>query len=182
MRRLGEFFKDVNNSIGFSESRGIVLFGIDDVVVVDTPENILVMDRYKSEELGSIYPDIVAALGSSSMEREKVHRPWGWYHNLEYGAGFKVKRIRVNSHSSISLQKHSHRSEHWVVVSGRALVTKGDEKSWLLKDESIFIRKGEVHRIENQDALPLDIIEVQTGDYLEEDDIVRYSDDYGRAD
>ncbi len=110
----------------------------------------------------------------------KVHRPWGWYDEIDAGERFKVKRIVVNPGASISLQKHHHRAEHWVVVRGTAHVTQGDEVRLLGENESTFIPLGHVHRLANPGKLPLEVIEVQSGSYLEEDDIVRYEDTYGR--
>ena len=109
-----------------------------------------------------------------------MHRPWGWYDEIDAGERFKVKRIVVNPGASISLQKHHHRAEHWVVVRGTAHVTQGDEVRLLGENESTFIPLGHVHRLANPGKLPLEVIEVQSGSYLEEDDIVRYEDTYGR--
>jgi mannose-1-phosphate guanylyltransferase/mannose-6-phosphate isomerase len=109
-----------------------------------------------------------------------VHRPWGWYDNIDEGDRFKVKRIQVKPKASLSLQKHNHRAEHWIVVTGTAEITNGDKVFTLTENQSTYIPVGEVHRLSNPGCIPLEIIEVQTGTYLEEDDIVRFQDSYGR--
>lgn len=111
----------------------------------------------------------------------KVHRPWGWYDSIDYGERFQVKRIVVNPGASLSLQMHHHRAEHWVVVKGTAEVTNGDQVLLLGENESTFIPLGHVHRLRNPGKLPLEIVEVQSGSYLGEDDIVRFEDTYGRV-
>jgi mannose-1-phosphate guanylyltransferase / mannose-6-phosphate isomerase len=110
----------------------------------------------------------------------KVHRPWGWYDSIDEGGRFKVKRIQVKPKASLSLQKHHHRAEHWVVVTGTAEITNGDKKILLTENQSTYIPLGETHRLANPGHIPLEIIEVQSGSYLGEDDIVRYEDNYGR--
>ena len=114
------------------------------------------------------------------QQHRKVHRPWGWYDSIDEGPRFKVKRIMVKPGASLSLQKHHHRAEHWVVVSGTAEVTCGDRKILLSENQSTYIPLGEVHRLANPGKVPLEIIEVQSGSYLGEDDIVRFEDNYGR--
>lgn len=111
----------------------------------------------------------------------QVHRPWGWYDSIDEGGRFKVKRIQVKPGASLSLQKHHHRAEHWVVVKGTAEITCGDKKLSLTENQSTYIPLGEVHRLANPGAIPLEIIEVQSGSYLGEDDIVRFEDHYGRS-
>jgi mannose-1-phosphate guanylyltransferase/mannose-6-phosphate isomerase len=111
----------------------------------------------------------------------KVYRPWGNYDSIDAGNGFQVKRILVNPGAKLSLQKHNHRAEHWVIVSGTASITCGKKKYVLKKNQSTYIPKGEIHRLENHETVPLEIIEIQTGDYLGEDDIIRLEDDYQRG-
>ena len=110
----------------------------------------------------------------------KVHRPWGWYDSIDEGHRFKVKRIQVNPKASLSLQKHQHRAEHWIIVKGTAEITNGEKTITLSENQSTYIPLGEQHRLSNPGNIPLEIIEVQSGDYLGEDDIIRLADDYGR--
>jgi mannose-1-phosphate guanylyltransferase/mannose-6-phosphate isomerase len=116
-----------------------------------------------------------------ALSHRKVHRPWGWYDNIEEGERFKVKRIHVKPGSSLSLQKHHHRAEHWIVVRGTAEITNGDEVLFLSENQSTYIPSGQVHRLANPGSIALEIIEVQSGPYLGEDDIVRLQDAYGRS-
>jgi mannose-1-phosphate guanylyltransferase / mannose-6-phosphate isomerase len=111
----------------------------------------------------------------------KIHRPWGWYDSIDEGSRFKVKRIQVKPKASLSLQMHHHRAEHWIVVTGTAEITNGDKVRTLTENQSAYIPLGEVHRLVNPGSIPLEIIEVQSGGYLGEDDIVRFEDTYGRT-
>jgi mannose-1-phosphate guanylyltransferase/mannose-6-phosphate isomerase len=141
----------------------------------------MVADKTRSQDV----KHIVAALQKSGREEHalhrKVHRPWGWYDNIDEAERFKVKRIMVNPGASLSLQKHQHRAEHWIVVNGSAEITNGNTVMFLAENQSTFIPMGEVHRLANPGSIPLEIIEVQSGLYLGEDDIVRFEDAYGRA-
>jgi mannose-6-phosphate isomerase-like protein (cupin superfamily) len=128
----------------------------------------------------TLFQDTILRLPKEAVNHHKVFRPWGYYDSLDVGDGFQAKRICVKPGEKISLQKHKHRSEHWVVVSGTAKITCGDKIYNLEKNQSTYIPKGEVHRLENEGAVDLEIIEVQTGDYLGEDDIIRLEDDYER--
>lgn len=172
---------DSHNTLVHATSRLVALVGVQDLIVVETPDAVLVTDRSRSQDV----KDIVNALQQQKREERslhrKVHRPWGWYDNIDEGGRFKVKRIQVNPGASLSLQKHHHRAEHWIVVSGSAEVTCGDKRILLSENQSTYIPLGEVHRLANPSKLPLEIIEIQSGFYLGEDDIVRYEDTYGRT-
>jgi mannose-1-phosphate guanylyltransferase/mannose-6-phosphate isomerase len=162
-------------------SRLVSVVGVEGVVVVETPDAVLVADRRRSQEVRQV----VAALEAQGREEKnlhrKVHRPWGWYDSIDSGPRFKVKRIMVKPGASLSLQMHHHRAEHWVVVSGTAEVTVGEQVITLTENQSTYIPLGQRHRLANPGKVPLEIIEVQSGAYLGEDDIVRFEDSYGRA-
>jgi mannose-1-phosphate guanylyltransferase / mannose-6-phosphate isomerase len=172
---------DVSNAYIQSDGRLVAAVGLDNVVIVDTPDALLVADRSRSQDVKKV----VEHLRLNKHESVKVHRtvarPWGTYTVLEEGEGFKIKRIVVHPGQSLSLQMHHHRSEHWVVVGGTARVTNGELILMLKANESTYIPAGNRHRLENPGLLDLVIIEVQSGDYLGEDDIVRFQDVYGRA-
>jgi mannose-1-phosphate guanylyltransferase / mannose-6-phosphate isomerase len=174
-------FSDSHDSLVHATSRLVSVVGLHDVVVVETSDAVLVSDRASSQDVKKI----VGALGSAQRgEHElhrKVHRPWGWYDSIDHGERFQVKRIMVKPGASLSLQKHHHRAEHWVVVSGTAEVTNGDKVILLAENQSTYIPLGRMHRLANPGKVPLEIIEVQSGSYLGEDDIVRYDDSYGRG-
>ena len=162
--------------------RLVSLVGVDDLIVVDTADALLVAARDQAQDV----KEIVAALKQSSRKEtsthRKVYRPWGSYDSVDEDEGFQVKRITVNPGASLSLQKHQHRAEHWIVVSGTAEVTRGDSVYVVSENESTFIPIGEKHRLSNPGKIPLKLIEVQSGDYLGEDDIERFDDVYGRVD
>ncbi len=167
---------DSRNTLVHATSRLVSLVGVDDLIVIETPDAVLVVDRTRSQDV----KHIVNTLGQQGREEHtlhrKVHRPWGWYDSIDEGGRFKVKRIQVKPGASLSLQKHHHRAEHWVVVTGTAEITNGDQKLLLSENQSIYIPLGEVHRLANPGSIPLEIIEVQSGSYLGEDDIVRFED------
>ncbi len=169
------------NTLVHANSRLVALVGVQNLVVVETPDVVLVADKSRSQDV----KHIVNALQQQKREEQtlhrKVYRPWGWYDSVDEGERFKVKRIQVKPGASLSLQKHHHRAEHWIVVSGTAEVTCGDKKILLSENQSTYIPLGEVHRLANPGKLPLEIIEIQSGSYLGEDDIVRFEDTYGRA-
>lgn len=168
------------NTLVHASSRLVSLVGVKDVIVVETPDAVLVADRSRSQDV----KHIVNALNAHGREERslhrKVHRPWGWYDSIDEGDRFKVKRIQVKPGASLSLQKHHHRAEHWIVVKGTAEITNGDKAVMLTENQSTYIPLGEVHRLANPGTIPLEIIEVQSGSYLGEDDIVRFEDYYGR--
>jgi mannose-1-phosphate guanylyltransferase/mannose-6-phosphate isomerase len=173
---------DSHNNLVHANSRLVSLVGVDNLVVIETPDAILVANKSRSQEV----KQIVAQLQSTNREEHtlhrKVHRPWGWYDSIDEGGRFKVKRIQVKPKASLSLQKHHHRAEHWIVVRGTAEITNGDKVLTLTENQSTYIPLGEVHRLANPGTIPLEIIEVQSGSYLGEDDIVRFEDTYGRLD
>ena len=155
--------------------------GSSNVVVVETPDAVLVVDRDRSQEIKHIVGELDRAGRTEQTLHRQVHRPWGWYDSIDSGARFQVKRIMVKPGASLSLQKHHHRAEHWIVVSGTAEVTNGDQVSILSENQSTYIPLGQIHRLANPGKVPLEIIEVQSGSYLGEDDIVRFEDTYGRV-
>ncbi len=171
---------DSRNTLVHATSRLVSLVGVEDLIVIETPDAVLVADRTRSQDV----KHIVNALSKQGRDEHtlhrKVHRPWGWYDSIDEDGRFKVKRIHVKPGESISLQKHHHRAEHWVVVKGAAEITKGDKVILLTENQSTYIPLGEVHRLANTGLIPLEIIEVQSGAYLGEDDIVRFEDKYGR--
>jgi len=173
-------FARSHNSLVHASSRLVSVIGLDDVVVVETPDAVLVSDRASSQEVKQIVGRLDGARRNEHTLHRKVHRPWGWYDSIDHGARFQVKRIMVKPGASLSLQKHHHRAEHWIVVSGTAEVTCGERKLLLTENQSTYIPLGEVHRLANPGKVPLEIIEVQSGSYLGEDDIVRFEDTYGR--
>lgn len=171
---------DTRNTLVHATSRLVTVVGVDDLIVVETPDAVLVVSQSRSQDV----KDIVAQLQQTQREEQtlhrKVHRPWGWYDSIDQGGRFKVKRIQVKPKASLSLQKHHHRAEHWIVVTGTAEITNGDKVLILTENQSTYIPLGEVHRLANPGTIPLEIIEVQSGGYLGEDDIVRFKDTYGR--
>ncbi len=172
---------DCRNTYAWGDRRLVAMIGLDDMVVVDTDDALLVARKDQVQRVR----DIVARLkqehrGEAALHR-KVYRPWGAYDSIDMAERFQVKRITVKPGGQLSLQMHHHRAEHWVVVSGTARVTRGDEVFLLGENESTFIPMGTRHRLENPGKLPLELIEVQSGSYLGEDDIVRFDDVYGRA-
>jgi mannose-1-phosphate guanylyltransferase/mannose-6-phosphate isomerase len=172
---------DCSNSLVHSTSRLVALVGVKDLVVVETPDAVLVVDRSRSQDVKHIVNALQQQKRDEHTLHRKVHRPWGWYDSIDEGGRFKVKRIQVKPGASLSLQRHHHRAEHWVVVSGTAEITCGEKKLMLTENQSTYIPLGEVHRLVNPGTIPLEIIEVQSGSYLGEDDIVRFTDNYGRA-
>jgi mannose-1-phosphate guanylyltransferase / mannose-6-phosphate isomerase len=155
--------------------------GLDDVVVVETPDAVMVSDRSRSQDVKKVVDTLFARQREEPTFHRKVHRPWGWYDSIDCGSRFKVKRIMVNPGASLSLQMHFHRAEHWVVVRGTAEVTNGEKVTLLTENQSTYIPLGERHRLANPGKVPLEIIEVQSGAYLGEDDIVRFEDNFGRG-
>jgi mannose-1-phosphate guanylyltransferase/mannose-6-phosphate isomerase len=174
--------KDVTNSYMHSESRMIAGIGIDGLVVVETADAVLVADKSKSQDVKEIVARLKESGRYEPFTHVRVYRPWGRYETVDECDRFKVKRIVVNPGASLSLQRHNHRAEHWVVVKGTAKIVNGDEEKLLTEDQSTYIPIGTVHRLENPGLIPLEIVEVQTGSYLGEDDIERFSDVYGRDD
>lgn len=169
-----------HNSLVMSENRLVACIGMKDVVVVETPDAILVAHKNKTQDVKIIVDKLKQEKRTEGQLHRKIFRPWGWYDCVDVGKRFQVKRIAVKPGASLSLQMHHHRAEHWVVVSGSAQVTCGDSKYLVSENESTFIPLGTRHRLENPGTELLEIIEVQSGSYLGEDDIVRFEDAYGR--
>jgi mannose-1-phosphate guanylyltransferase/mannose-6-phosphate isomerase len=172
---------DSRNSLVQATSRLVALVGVQNLVVVETPDAVLVADRSRSQDVKHIVNALQQQKREEHTLHRKVHRPWGWYDSIDEGGRFKVKRIQVRPGASLSLQKHHHRAEHWIVVTGTAEIVCGNTKLLLSENQSTYIPLGEVHRLTNPGSIPLEIIEVQSGSYLGEDDIVRISDDFGRS-
>jgi mannose-1-phosphate guanylyltransferase/mannose-6-phosphate isomerase len=163
-----------------SSGRLVTCVGVHDLVVVETPDAILVVHKDKTQDVKHIVATLNQQHRPESQLHRKMYRPWGWYDSVDNGERFLVKRIVVKPGAMLSLQLHHHRAEHWVVVRGTAKVTRGDTSYLVTENESTFIPLGTKHRLENVGKLPLEIIEVQSGSYLAEDDIVRFDDTYGR--
>ena len=173
--------RDSRNTLVHATSRLVSVVGLHDVVVVETPDAVLVADRQSSQDVKKIVAQLSNAQRGEQNLHRKVHRPWGWYDSIDNGPRHQVKRIMVKPGASLSLQMHHHRAEHWIVVSGTAEVTNGDKVIMLTENQSTYIPLGQTHRLANPGKVPLEIIEVQSGSYLGEDDIVRFEDTYGRA-
>lgn len=174
-------FEDVRNTLVHASDRMVACLGVDDLIVVETPDAVMVARRDRTQDVKKIVARLKAGGRSQAAAHRKIHRPWGFYDSIDAGERFQVKRIVVNPGASLSLQMHHHRAEHWIVVSGTALVTKGEEKFLLSENQSTYIPLGTTHRLENPGKVALEMIEVQSGSYLGEDDIVRFEDTYGRG-
>ena len=180
-RHFGDvMLHDTKNSLVHARSRLVATVGIEDVMVVETADAVLVAGKGHGQEVRHIVARLKDAARSETEFHTIVHRPWGSYEGIAQGPRYQVKRIVVKPGRSLSLQKHHHRAEHWVVVSGTAKVTRGEETLLLAENESTYIPLGTVHRLENPGKIDLEIVEVQSGSYLGEDDIVRLEDVYGR--
>ena len=149
--------------------------------MVSTEDVVLVAGKDKAQEVKNLVEKLDDSTFNEQLSHSKVYRPWGWFQSLEVGKGFQVKLINLKSGAKISLQRHQHRAEHWIVVAGIATVTRGSEVIELQENQSTFISAGEMHRLENNSDTPLKVIEVQSGTYLGEDDIERLDDHYGRT-
>ena len=171
---------DCRNTYAYGE-RLIALVGLDDVIVVETDDAVMVGKSDRMQEIKQVVAQLKAEARPEATWHRKVYRPWGAYDSIDHGDRFQVKRITVKPGATLSLQMHHHRAEHWIVVSGTAEVTRGDEVLLLTENQSTYIPLGVTHRLKNPGKLPLELIEVQSGSYLGEDDIVRFEDTYGRA-
>jgi len=171
---------DTSNSLLLSEHRLLATVGLDDMIVVETADAVLVAHKDQAQQVKQVVDRIKQDQRSEHQFHRRVHRPWGSYEGVDTGERFQVKRITVSPGSALSLQMHHHRAEHWVVVKGTAEVTRGDETFLISENESTFIPIGVTHRLKNPGTLPLELIEVQSGSYLGEDDIVRFEDVYNR--
>ena len=172
---------DTRNTLVHATGRLVSTVGVADLVVVETADAVLVADRSRSQDVKHIVNQLTAQGRGEQVLHRKVHRPWGWYDSIDMGPRFQVKRIMVKPGASLSLQMHHHRAEHWIVVSGTAEITNGDKTLLLTENQSTYIPLGQVHRLANPGKVDLEIVEVQSGSYLGEDDIVRFEDTYGRA-
>ncbi|HEV2540885.1 MAG TPA: mannose-1-phosphate guanylyltransferase/mannose-6-phosphate isomerase [Frateuria sp.] len=173
--------QDCRNTLAWGDGRLLALLGLDNVVVVDTADAVLVAHKDRVQDVKGIVGRLKAEGRSEPTSHRKVYRPWGSYDSIDVGGRFQVKRITVKPGASLSLQMHHHRAEHWIIVSGTGRITRGEEVFTLAENQSTYIPLGVRHRLENPGRLPLELIEVQSGSYLGEDDIVRFEDVYGRG-
>jgi mannose-1-phosphate guanylyltransferase/mannose-6-phosphate isomerase len=172
---------DTKNTFVHSSSRLVTAVGVDNLVIIETADAVLIADKSQSQHVKKIVNQLVKDGRQEDTLHRKVRRPWGWYDSIDEGARFKVKRIQVKPGASLSLQKHAHRAEHWVVIKGTAEITNGERVLTLTENQSTYIPPGTLHRLSNPGDIPLEIIEVQSGSYVGEDDIERFEDAYGRV-
>lgn len=172
---------DTQKSYIRAENRLVAVIGLDDVIVIETADAVLVMHKSKAQHLKTAIQQLESSQRKEHLDHLRVHRPWGWYEGIDKGERFQVKRIMVKPGEKLSLQMHHHRAEHWVVVSGTAKVTVENQETLFTENQSTYIPLGKSHRLENPGKIPLHLIEVQSGTYLGEDDIVRFEDSYGRT-
>ncbi|GGO88160.1 mannose-1-phosphate guanyltransferase [Marinobacterium nitratireducens] len=172
--------QDTTGSMVHACSRLVVTIGLKDMVVVETPDAVLVADKQRAQEVKGVVDELRSQGRTEYARSREVYRPWGRYDSIDQGGRYQVKRITVNPGAKLSVQMHHHRAEHWIVVSGTALVRRDEEAILLTENESTYIPVGVVHSLENPGKIPLELIEVQSGSYLGEDDIVRFEDKYGR--
>lgn len=178
---IGDVFaKETRNSLLYSQKRFLAAIGVSDLVVIETTDAVLVAHKDYAQDVKAITDYLKQTARSEHVYHAKVHRPWGDYESIDNGARYQVKRLTIKPGATLSLQMHHHRAEHWVVVKGTARVTRGEDSFLLTENESTYIPLGVTHRLENPGAIPLEIIEVQSGSYLGEDDIVRFEDKYHR--
>jgi mannose-1-phosphate guanylyltransferase/mannose-6-phosphate isomerase len=181
VKRGDVYLAETSNSYVRAETRMVAAIGVRDLVIVETADAVLVMHKDFAQDVKQAVDYLKQAERTEHLVHRRVYRPWGYYEGIDIGERFQAKRIMVKPGSKLSLQMHYHRAEHWVVVSGTAKVTRGDEEVILHEDQSTYIPLGVKHRLENVGKLPLCLIEVQSGSYLGEDDIVRFEDDYKRG-
>jgi len=172
---------DSKNSLVHASARLVSVVGVENLIIIETADAVLVADRKNSQDVKNIVGQLESQKRVVKNLHRKVVRPWGWYDSVDEGERFKVKRIQVKPGASLSLQMHHHRAEHWIVVKGIAEITNGDQIIRLAENQSTYIPQGQIHRLANPGDTPLEIIEVQSGSYLGEDDIVRFEDTYGRS-
>jgi mannose-1-phosphate guanylyltransferase / mannose-6-phosphate isomerase len=172
--------EDVSNSFVYAGSRLVTAIGVNNHIIIETADAVLVADKHKAQKVKEIVKHLKARNRDEALLHRRVNRPWGAYECIDCAERFQVKRITVNPGASLSLQRHHHRAEHWIVVRGTARITKGDEVITITENESTYIPLGTMHRLENPGKIPLELIEVQSGSYLGEDDIERFDDNYGR--
>lgn len=169
------------NTLVFSHDKLVATLGVNNLMIINTPDAVLVADKSQAQQVKSIITQIQKQKRSEHLQHREIYRPWGCFDAIDDGDRYQVNRIRVKPGASLSLQLHHHRAEHWIVVKGTALVQKGDEVLLLSENESTYIPVGTKHRLSNPGKIPLEIVEVQSGSYLEEDDVIRYEDSYGRS-
>jgi mannose-1-phosphate guanylyltransferase/mannose-6-phosphate isomerase len=165
----------------YSSSRLVAALGVENLIIVETKDAVLIANQDKSQEIKKIVELLKSEQRIELLQHREIIRPWGKYDCIDIGERYQVKRITVNAKAKLSLQLHHHRAEHWVVVKGTAKVTKGEEQYYITENESTFIPLGTIHSLENPGCIPLELIEIQSGSYLAEDDIVRFKDEYGRV-
>ncbi|QEY15073.1 mannose-1-phosphate guanylyltransferase/mannose-6-phosphate isomerase [Cellvibrio sp. KY-GH-1] len=170
-----------SNTLVFSQDKLVATLGVNNLMIVNTPDAVLVADQSQAQQVKAIIAQIEKQKRSEHLQHREIYRPWGCYDAIDTGDRYQVNRIRVKPGGSLSLQVHHHRAEHWIVVKGTALVQKGDQNMLLSENESTYIPVGTKHRLSNPGKIPLEIIEVQSGPYLKEDDVIRYEDSYGRS-
>ena len=175
------YVTDVKNTLIRGESRFVAAVGVEDLLIIETSDAVLVAHKDCAQEVKKVVDYLKAEKRTEHQVHSRVYRPWGWYEGIDSGDRFQVKRIMVKPGEKLSLQMHHHRAEHWVVVSGSAIITIEGESKIYSENQSTYIPIGATHRLENPGKLPLHLIEVQSGAYLGEDDIVRFNDTYGRA-
>jgi mannose-1-phosphate guanylyltransferase/mannose-6-phosphate isomerase len=168
------------NALLIAQHRFLAAVGLDDIIVVETPDAVLVAHKDRAQDVKEVVNRLKTEKRSEYQTHRRVYRPWGWYEGIDAGPRFQVKRLMVKPGAALSLQMHHHRAEHWVVVKGTARVTRGEEIFMITENQSTYIPLGTTHRLENPGTIPLEIIEVQSGSYLGEDDIVRFEDKYNR--
>jgi len=169
------------NALLIAQHRFLAAVGLDDIIVVETPDAVLVAHKDHAQNVKEVVNRLKSEKRSEYQTHRRVYRPWGYYEGIDAGPRFQVKHLMVNPGAALSLQMHHHRAEHWVVVKGTARVTRGDEVFMLTENQSTYIPLGTTHRLENPGNIPLEIVEVQSGSYLGEDDIVRFEDKYNRT-
>jgi len=173
--------KDTTNSFIYADKRLVTTLGVENLVIVDTQDALLVANMDSVQDIKKVVQAIKGSDRTEHNLHREVYRPWGKYDSVDSGSRYQVKRITVNPGAKLSVQMHHHRAEHWIVVSGTARVTNGEKTYLVTENESTYIPIGQVHALENPGMLPLEMIEVQSGSYLGEDDIVRIEDKYGRS-
>jgi len=172
---------DTRNSLIHAENKLVTVIGVDDLVVVETKDAVMIASKDGSQSVKDVVGQLIKLSRSEAETHPKVFRPWGSYDSVDSGDRYQTKLIVVNPGAKLSVQQHHHRAEHWIVVKGTAMVSLNDDKTLLFENESIYIPIGTIHCLENPGVIPLEVVEVQSGTYLGEDDIVRYSDQYGRV-
>ena len=172
---------DSQNNYVHADYRLVTTVGVEDLIIVETKDTVMVAHKDKAQEVKRIVEQLKREERCEHLNNREVYRPWGMYDSIDQGARYQVKRITVKPGAKLSVQMHHHRAEHWIVVSGTAQVTNGDETYMVTENQSTYIPIGQIHALENPGMIPLELIEVQSGTYLGEDDIIRFSDNYGRV-